>query len=290
MALVSRERKERMKTKVTNYDGEYNYTKQKKNGPGALAVVAVILIAVLGGVVGSWIYDSWFREDVTREVVIQQAEPSVTQDQAYSTPVAAVAATAGPTVVEITTEAKATHPFLGSYVTSGAGSGVIMSPDGYIVTNDHVVSGADSLSVRTQAGDVLEASLIGTDTASDLAVIKVEAEGLPAAIFANSDTVIVGETAIAIGNPLGTLGGTISEGIISAKERNITIGGEAMLLIQTTAAINPGNSGGGLFNSQGLLVGIVNAKSSGEDIEGIGFAIPFNTVQHVARQLIEQGA
>ena len=120
-------------------------------------------------------------------------------------------------------------------------------------------------------------------------MLRINADNLQPAILGDSDTLNVGENVIAIGNPLGSLGGTVTEGILSAKDRDITIDGQSMTLLQTSAAINPGNSGGGLFNSRGELIGIVNAKSSGSDIEGLGFAIPINIAKSVVNDLIENG-
>ena len=192
-------------------------------------------------------------------------------------------------VVEITTETVSRSGRMGQFVSTGAGSGVIISTDGYIVTNNHVVDNARTIKVRLSNEREYEASLIGTDSKTDLAVIKIDANDLQAAILGHSSTLLVGQTAIAIGNPLGELGGTVTSGIISALDREITIDGETMSLLQTDTAINPGNSGGGLFNLYGELVGVVNAKSSGSEIEGLGFAIPVDTARNVVEQLIEYG-
>lgn len=192
-------------------------------------------------------------------------------------------------VVEIVTESVSRDSMFGQYVTSGAGSGVILTEDGYIVTNHHVIDGATNIKVRLRNGTDYTASLVATDPQSDLAVLKIEGKNLTKAVFANSDTLQVGQTAIAIGNPLGSLGGSVSEGILSALDREITIEDNVMTLLQTDAAINPGNSGGGLFNDRGELIGIVNAKSSGANIDGLGFAIPANLVKTNAEQLIRQG-
>ena len=192
-------------------------------------------------------------------------------------------------VVEIQTESVSTSRFMREFVSTGAGSGVIISSDGYIVTNDHVISGAQAIKVRLTGEQEFEATLIGTDSRTDLAVLKIDAEGLQPAIFGHSSDLLVGQTSIAIGNPLGELGGTVTAGIISALDREITIDGETMSLLQTDAAVNPGNSGGGLFNLYGELIGVVNAKSSGSEIEGLGFAIPIDTAKIVIEQLIEYG-
>ncbi|MBF7096623.1 S1C family serine protease [Alkalibacter mobilis] len=192
-------------------------------------------------------------------------------------------------VVEITTETVESDGRMGQYVSSGAGSGVVVSKDGYIATNYHVIEGAGKITVILSDGTSNSASVIGFDSKTDMAVLKIHKEGLVPVIFGDSDALVVGELALAIGNPLGELGGTLTEGIISALDRDIVIDNESMNLLQTSAAINPGNSGGGLFNSKGELIGVVNAKSSGSNIEGLGFAIPSNTAKEVIVEIIENG-
>jgi len=192
-------------------------------------------------------------------------------------------------VVEISTETVATNQWMRQLITEGAGSGVIISADGHIVTNHHVIAGARSITVSLSNGQKHPALLIGSDSRTDLAVIKIEAKNLSPAVLGDSSKLVVGELAIAVGNPLGELGGTVTSGIISALDRDITIDGESMSLLQTDAAVNPGNSGGGLFNISGQLVGVVNAKSSGSNIEGIGFAIPINSAKPIVSDIIEYG-
>ena len=192
-------------------------------------------------------------------------------------------------VVEITTEQIVTGSFMQQYVSEGAGSGVIFTKDGYIVTNHHVIDGATNINVRLADGTEYKAKLIGSDAKSDLAVLKVEAEELSPAAFGESEGVKVGDTVVAVGNPLGKLGGTVTRGIISALDRAITIDNITMNLLQTDTAINPGNSGGGMFNTSGQLVGVINAKSAGEEIEGLGFAIPIDTAKKVIEDLIQLG-
>lgn len=192
-------------------------------------------------------------------------------------------------VVEIKTESVQTDTFMGQYVTKGAGSGVIIKSDGYIITNNHVINGANKITVTTTDEKEYDAQVIGADADNDVAVIKINATGLPAVTMGNSDQLNVGDLAVAIGNPLGELGGTVTAGIISALDRSISIDGKTMSLLQTDTSINPGNSGGGLFNQYGQLIGVVVAKSSGSDVEGLGFAIPINTAAKVADQLIEYG-
>lgn len=200
-----------------------------------------------------------------------------------------IAAAAADSVVEITTESVSTDRMMRQYITEGAGSGVIISSDGYIVTNNHVIAGASKITVRLRDGSTYSASLKGTDSTTDLAVVKIEASGLKAASLGSSGNLQVGETAVAIGNPLGQLGGTVTDGIISALDRSIVIDGKTMNLMQTNAAINPGNSGGGLFDNKGKLIGIVVAKSSGSDVEGLGFAIPIDDAKSVINSLLTSG-
>jgi serine protease Do len=200
-----------------------------------------------------------------------------------------IAELASVSVVEITTETVVNGMRMGQFVSEGAGSGVVVTTDGYIVTNNHVIDGASKITVRLSDGESYEATLIGKDAQTDLAVIKIDAANLAPAVLGSSSTLHVGDAAVAIGNPLGELGGTVTDGIISALDREITIDGESMTLLQTNAAINPGNSGGGLFNSAGELIGIVNAKSSGTDVEGLGFAIPIDTAKAVITELTQNG-
>lgn len=171
----------------------------------------------------------------------------------------------------------------------GSGSGVIITSDGYIVTNNHVVEGGQNIRVCLQHGSEYEATLIGTDSYSDLAVIKINATGLPAATLGTSSSMTVGDPVFAVGNPLGVLSSSVSQGIISGLDRTINVDGHNMTLMQTDAAVNPGNSGGGLFNANGELIGIVNAKSYGLDVEGIGFAIPMDTAKPIIMDLIDLG-
>ena len=177
---------------------------------------------------------------------------------------------------------------------ASVGTGVIMSEDGYIVTNYHVIEGGRSCLVILSSGYQCEAELVGYDADNDLAVLKVEAEGLPAAVFGSSDLLTVGDKAYAIGNPLGLeLRGTLTDGIISAINRDVDVDGVTMTLIQTNAALNSGNSGGPLINAYGQVVGINTIKmvSDYEDdaVEGLGFAIPSSTVAHIVNCLISTG-
>ena len=192
-------------------------------------------------------------------------------------------------VVAISTESVATDTWLRQYVTKGAGSGVIYSEDGYIITNNHVIEDASTIEVTLYDGSSYDATLVASDEQTDLAVIKIDQKGLTPVTIGTMDNLNVGDLVVAIGNPLGTLSGTATEGIISALESEITLDGKTMTLIQTSASINPGNSGGGLFDQFGNLIGIVVAKSSGSDVEGLGFAIPCDKVSTVVKSLIKNG-
>lgn len=179
-----------------------------------------------------------------------------------------------------------------NYGTS-AGSGVIISEKGYILTCNHVVDGATRITVTlNDSSNSYTAALVGQDSGSDLAVLKIsplESEPLTVATHGISDNLVVGEHVVAIGNPLGTLGGTVTDGIISAKARQVKTDNGVMTLLQTNAAINSGNSGGGLFNLKGELIGIVNAKYAESGVEGLAFAIPIDTAYEVEKDLIQYG-
>jgi serine protease Do len=217
------------------------------------------------------------------------ATPVAAEDTVRPLNVVEAAAFAKQSVVEITTEVASSYGRFGQFISNGAGSGVIISTDGYIVTNYHVINGARTIGVRLSDGTDCMAVVKGADQKTDLAVIKIEKTGLVPATMGDSAALKVGEPAIAIGNPLGELGGTVTSGIISALGREIIIDDESFSLLQTDTAINPGNSGGGLFNLSGILIGIVNAKSSGTEIEGLGFAIPINTAKPIINDLINHG-
>ena len=177
------------------------------------------------------------------------------------------------------------------YTETAAGSGIIISEDGYVLTNNHVISGADKITVYVNSGDgseeqSYEATLVGSSESNDIAVLKIDATGLNAAAFGDSDQIEVGELAVAIGNPMGQVHGSVTAGIISAVEQELTIDDVTINAIQTDAAINPGNSGGALFDSYGNVIGIVYAKSSSVSIEGIGYAIPVNNIKDLVAQMI----
>ena len=178
-----------------------------------------------------------------------------------------------------------------SFSSGSTGTGIIMDPRGYIITNNHVIDGGDNITVVLDDGTNYPAYLIGADPQTDIAVLKVESQqALPAAAFGDSTLLRIGEPAIVIGNPGGLdLQGTVTAGIISATNRRITIDNNVMDLIQTDASINPGNSGGPLLNKYGQVVGVTSTKISADGFEGLGFAIPMTTVKPIVEELIANG-
>ena len=173
--------------------------------------------------------------------------------------------------------------------TLSSGTGFIISTDGYIITNNHVVEGASNVIVTLYDAQNYDAKIIGTDAKNDVALLKIEAKNLSTVKLGNSDNISVGETVIAIGNPLGELTYTVTSGIVSAENREVSESETSINMFQTDLAINPGNSGGPVFNLRGEVVGISTAKYSASSIEGIGFAIPINDAISVANQLKENG-
>ncbi len=192
-------------------------------------------------------------------------------------------------VVEIVVSGTAENMWGQLQLVQGAGSGVIVTEDGYIATNHHVIQGANKVEVTLHNGSKYAARIIGSDPSNDIAVIKIEAKDLTTVTIGDSSTVDVGDLAVAIGNPLGQLGGTATSGIISALDRTLEVEGTTLTLLQTDAAINGGNSGGGLFNSRGELIGIVESKASAVGVEGLAFALPINSVSEIIDDFIENG-
>ena len=274
--------------------------KRRKRSGGRIvrSAAALVLAAAMGfagGFVGARVGNAG------NKVVIQQVErtdSSAASGTAVSSggmTTSQVSEMVSPSVVVITTEqvVYSQWSWYGqNQVESGAGSGVIISSDGYILTCAHVVSGASQITVTIGDTDYT-ATVVGEDDTSDVAVLKIDATGLTPATVGDSDSLSVGDSVLAVGNPLGELGGTVTSGIVSALNRSVTIQGSSstntMSLIQMDASVSPGNSGGGLFNMNGELIGLVNAKSSSSDAEGLGFAIPINDAIQVAQDLLENG-
>lgn len=267
-----------------------------RNSCATGAQVATLFLGIVGGVIGG-ILSTLVVLDVTGD-----EKTSITPGTTNSTitsynfatvenPVVAISKQVGPSVVGIKVSYTA-QTFFGTTEAEGEGSGIIYSTDGYIITNYHVVeeaikSSSAKVSVILSTGDVLEAKVIGGDSVTDTAVIKVEKTGLTAAEFGDSDAIEVGELAVAIGNPLGEeFAGSVTVGYISAVNRTITSSGTSYSLVQTDAAINSGNSGGPLVSSSGKVIGINTAKISATGVEGMGFAIPINEVLPIVEELI----
>lgn len=282
-------------------DSVYEEMENKSSNVGNIVskITASVLLLSLGFASGS-IYSAFNSKNIetinnkpnssSNQSILTTATPSSSNviSNITSNSISGIVKSCADSVVEITIET--TNSYMSyQYTSEGNGSGVIISEDGYILTNNHVIDEANKIIVTLRDGTEYEAKLIGKDSKTDTAVIKIEAKNLKYAILGDTTKLEVGDLAVVIGNPLGKLGGTVTTGIISALEREIEIEGKKMNLIQTDAGVNPGNSGGGLFNSNGELVGIVTAKSSGIDVENLGFAIPVNDIKSVVDDLVENG-
>ncbi len=297
--------------------GEYHSVRQKpakvKKASGSLwprvlaGLVAAALICSCG--MGFYAMNSQLKK--SNEMIsslnqrIQELEQAARQPQTQTAPVQGLpAATGGYTpaqvyaanVKSVVSIAVTVQSYNFGQITegSGSGSGFILTENGYVVTNYHVVEGGTSISVVMHDGSSYPASLVGQDSTNDVAVLKIEASGLPAVTLGSSSNLNVGDMVVAIGNPLGELNATQTVGYICGKDREVTTGGTIINMLQTDAAINPGNSGGPLFNMQGQVVGITTAKysgttSSGASIEGIGFAIPIDDVLGIIGDLQNYG-
>ena len=260
--------------------------KQGKRHP-VLYAFFIALLAFVFGFAGDYISKEYFKETISIRKNIDYEPVEHLTDKGLS--LQQIAEYNMQAVVEIKTETSVSSFFQQDFIQTGAGSGVIISEDGYIVTNNHVIEGANTIIVKLSSGEEFEAELIGTDPQLDIGVLKIEKEGLTSAVFGDSDKLKIGDEVIAIGNPLGEFGGSVTDGIISGKNREITVENQNMTLLQTNAQINKGNSGGGLFDGNGNLIGIVVAKSAGTSVEGLGFAIPINDAQEVIEQIITHG-
>jgi len=202
-------------------------------------------------------------------------------------PVVPIAEKVSPSIVAISLKTRSRDFFGRVYEGQGTGSGIIIDKQGHIITNNHVVEGANDIIVILHDGKELEATLIGRDSQTDLAVIKVDADNLTVAELGDSSALKVGELAVAIGSPMGTeYAGSVTAGIISGLNRTVSIGDDSIKLIQTDAAINPGNSGGALVNSEGKVIGINTIKFAETRVEGMGFAIPINEAKPIIEDLI----
>ena len=281
----------------TAYSVPYQRKKTKRHG-GLKTVALALSCSLLGGLAGAGltgalngagsttVYESG-RAPATVEVAYKTNGEEMTAAEVYA---ANVNSTVG-----ITTSIVSTNYFGFRTNAAASGSGFIISADGYIVTNYHVIEGASSIKVTTYNNESYDAVFVGGDESSDLAVLKIDANGLQPVTLGDSATANVGDDVVAIGNPLGELTFSLTKGSVSALNREITLSsGTTMNLIQTDAAINSGNSGGALFNLYGEVIGITNAKYSGSgsseaSIDNIGFAIPINSVKSIITSIIEKG-
>ena len=266
-------------------------TPANRGGGGRTVLAAALLSAVLasGGTVLTLSATGALDRAATPPASQSTGQPvsarqPVTIDESSAT--IDVAANAGPAVVRITTSGS-DEPDFGQIPATGVGSGVIYEPNGWILTNRHVVEGSGSLEIELKDGRILTGTVYGIDTLTDLAIVKVDATGLPIANLGDSEALEVGQLVIAIGSPLGTYSNSVTSGIVSAKGRSITTEGSTQPLnnlIQTDAAINPGNSGGPLLDAAGNVVGINTAIAT--DSTGIGFAIPINIAKPIMDQAV----
>lgn len=279
---------------------ERQLTKRKKNKlwpkVTALAVACALVgglagsgaVALWGGVSGSTtIYGGTHTPTAVSVFNVNQNEP-LTAAQIYATYVGST--------VGITTEIKTTNIFGQTVQNAASGSGFVITADGYIVTNYHVIDGASNIEVSFVDGKSYVGTLVGGDEENDIAVLKIDATGLTPVVIGSSDDLVVGDQVFAIGNPLGELTYSLTGGYVSALNRSVTMDdGRRMNYIQTDTAINSGNSGGPLFDIYGQVVGIVSAKlsssgsTSAASVEGLGFAIPMDDVQNMITDIIEHG-
>lgn len=273
--------------------------RKKKGGKlVALCLVCAIVGGIAGGAgvaaaTGSFSKDQSTIYEGTRPTTVVDVS-NVTGKEPLTAP--EIYATYVGSTVGITTEIVTTNGWGQPVSQAAAGSGFVITEDGYILTNYHIIEDADSIQVSFVDGTTYDATLVGGESENDIAVLKIDATGLTPVIIGDSDNVKVGEQVVAIGNPLGELTFSMTSGIVSAKDRSITMeNGEVMNMIQTDTAINSGNSGGPLFNSHGEVIGIVSAKysssasSSSASVEGLGFAIPMDDVADMVSELVTNG-
>ncbi len=298
---------------TNNFTG-YQYTvsqtpqapKKKQHRGGAWVVALALCFAILGGAIGGGTVWLLTRNNTTSaggssSTTIQQGRhENVTVDineieTGKLMTAAEVYAKNVNSTVGIQTSITSTNLWGQQTTSAASGSGFILTADGYIVTNYHVIQNANSVTVSTYGGASYNAKIVGYDESNDLAVLKIEATGLSPVVLGSSEKLNVGDTVLAIGNPLGELTFSLTTGVVSALNREVTFsGGTVMDLLQTDCAINSGNSGGALFNLYGEVVGITNAKysgssSSGASIDNIAFAIPIDSVRAIVESIIEKG-
>lgn len=290
---------------------EYANEHEKKKMPTfkrtlVIAIVICSVFSLLVGLAGGYVASRYYQKAVelnnayeNQDIINAQSKKPSGENNPSSIytssntikeyeSVADIYADSVDSVVGIVVEFE-TSSFWSTYTSTSSGSGVIISEDGYILTNNHVIANANKITVYLNDKESYEAELIGLDVQLDLALLKIDAENLDYMVLGDSDKIVVGELVLVIGNPLGYLTQSLTVGYISGLEREITLGGEKMVLLQTDAAVNPGNSGGALINTKGELIGIINAKSYGSEIDGIGFAIPINDIKNVLDDIVNYG-
>lgn len=249
----------------------------------SLLIIPIIASSMGAGYLGSYFYDITSTPSEVEKITLEETNISNITEKVIDS------------VVEIQTQTESKDIFQNTSISTGAGSGVIIKYDkesniGYIVTNYHVIENSKNITIKLHNGKSYEATVKGSSEEDDIAVLEIKSEeDLNTATYGTSKNLKIGSTTIVIGNPLGELGGTVSTGIISALDREINVEGNPMTLLQTDASVNPGNSGGGMFNANGELVGIINAKSGGTDVEGIGFAIPIDIAKPIIEDIIING-
>jgi serine protease Do len=270
---------------------------KKRKGLSRGLLALSLALALIGGTFGGAASGYYFGQKSAAGASGSAAASVSASTPKYATPLASTTTnsinsiyeTYKTAVVGIRNDGTSTNAFGQTTPFAASGTGFIISPDGYILTNNHVVDGAKKVTVTLFDEKSYTASIIGTAPDNDIALLKIDAAGLTAVKLGNSDNLIVGEPIFAIGNPLGELTYTVTAGIVSAENRDFDEDGTPINMFQTDAAINPGNSGGPIFNMNGEVVGISTAKYSSTGIEGIGFAIPINDAASVATQLKETG-
>ncbi len=255
----------------------------------ACMIATMIISSVLGGIVGGVLTGTQTSDGRVSRDDSGLSQLDLSDATGSEMTVAEIIDKNENAVVEIVVSGTSQNMWGQLQLVQGAGSGVIVREDGYIATNYHVIQGANKVEVTLHSGETYTARIVGSDPSNDIAVIKIDAKDLSTVTIGDSSTVDVGDLAVAIGNPLGQLGGTATSGIISALDRTLEVEGTTLTLLQTDAAINGGNSGGGLFNSRGELIGIVESKASAVGVEGLAFALPINNVSGIINDMIENG-
>lgn len=266
---------------------------KRKIGSRIIGGVALLILCAGAGLTGAWAYGTFIRPNTSSQL-LQSGVDGNTIVSEQERNVSQVAAKVSPSVVSVITQANTVSASGRQLAQEGAGTGIIVTDDGYIMTNKHVIDGATTVSVVTNDGDTYEAKIVGSDPLNDVAFLKVKPnKSLTAATLGDSSSIRIGQEVVAIGNSLGQYQNTVTNGIISGTGRPVTAQSGSTVenltdLLQTDAAINPGNSGGPLVNIAGQVIGINTAVA--EDAQGIGFAIPINATKGILKSVVESGS